>query len=115
MSDEQSDQQSDDEQSDQQADDEQSDQQSDDEQSGRTDDEQSDQQADEPSDDEQSEEEQSDGPTSDSERFEQLDRRIESARKTAEDADVLIDPDEPRYVESGEAEDADDQTITPPA
>ncbi len=54
-------------------------------------------------------------PASDAERFEQLDQRIESARKTAEDADVLIDPDEPRYVESGETQDADDQTITPPA
>ncbi|MBW3645418.1 MAG: hypothetical protein KY441_07945, partial [Actinobacteria bacterium] len=92
-----------------QSDDEESHDQSTGEQSK---DEQSDE---EQSDEEQSDEEQSDVPASDAERFEQLDQRIESARKTAEDADVLIDPDEPRYVESGETEDADDQTITPPA
>ena len=107
MSDEQSEQQAGEQSDEEQSDEEQSDE----EQSGRSDDEQSD----EESDDEQSEEEQSDRPTSDAERFEQLDQHIESARKTAEDADVLIDPDEPRYVESGETDEADDQAITPPA
>lgn len=51
----------------------------------------------------------------DSERLEQLDERIDGARKTAEDADVLIDPDEQRYADSGETKEEDDQTITPPA
>jgi hypothetical protein len=50
----------------------------------------------------------------DSERLQQLDEQIGSARKTAEDADVLIDPDEPRYADSGETKEEDDQTITPP-
>ena len=72
-------------------------------------DEQSDEQA------QQSDDEQSARSEPDSERLEQLDESIDSARKTAEDADVLIDPDEPRYVDSGETEDVDDQTITPPA
>ncbi|MDP9020583.1 MAG: hypothetical protein M3N25_07255 [Actinomycetota bacterium] len=103
MSDEQSDERSGDEQSeDEQEPDEE--QQSDDEQAARSDDEE-----------QSDEDEQSDEPESDSQRFEQLDQGIDSARKTAEDADVLIDPDEPRYVESGEDEDQDDQTITPPA
>jgi hypothetical protein len=50
-----------------------------------------------------------------SDRLQQLDEDIDSARSTAEDADVLVDPEERHYVDSGEQEDEDDQTITPPA
>lgn len=51
----------------------------------------------------------------DEERLQQLQDDIDSARKTAEDADVLVDPDEPRFYESGEeGDDLDDQTIAPP-
>ncbi len=51
----------------------------------------------------------------DEERLEQLQDDIDSARKHAEDADVLVDPDEPRFAESGDqGEEFDDQTIAPP-
>jgi hypothetical protein len=48
------------------------------------------------------------------ERLQQLQDDIDHARKTAEDADVLIDPDEPRFYQSGEKPDEDDQAIAPP-
>ncbi|MDQ3306579.1 MAG: hypothetical protein M3535_11510, partial [Actinomycetota bacterium] len=48
------------------------------------------------------------------ERLEQVQEDIDHARKTAEDADVLIDPDEPRFYESGDTEEEDDQTTAPP-
>ncbi len=48
------------------------------------------------------------------ERLAQLKDDIDHARKTAEDADVLIDPDEPRFYESGDEPDEDDQAIPPP-
>lgn len=50
----------------------------------------------------------------DDERLDEVQDHIDSARKTAEDADVLIDPDEPRFYKSGEDPDDDDQTIAPP-
>ena len=51
----------------------------------------------------------------DQERLQQLQDDIDSARNTAEDANVLIDPDEPRFHESGEVgKDLDDQTVAPP-
>ncbi len=48
------------------------------------------------------------------ERLEQLQDDIDHARKTGEDADVLIDPDERRFYQSGDQSDEDDQTIAPP-
>ncbi len=48
------------------------------------------------------------------ERLERVQDGIDHARKTAEDADVLIDPDEPRFYESGDESDEDDQSIAPP-
>lgn len=50
----------------------------------------------------------------DDQRLEQVQDGIDHARKTAEDADVLIDPDEPRFYQSGEQSDDDDQAIAPP-
>ncbi|MBW3581286.1 MAG: hypothetical protein KY447_00950 [Actinobacteria bacterium] len=51
----------------------------------------------------------------DEERLEQLQDGIDSARKNAEDADVLVDPEEPRFHESGnQGEELDDQSIAPP-
>jgi ribonuclease HII len=50
----------------------------------------------------------------DDERLERVQDDIDHARKTAEDADVLIDPDEPRFYKSGDEADEDDQTIDPP-
>jgi hypothetical protein len=51
----------------------------------------------------------------DDERLDEVQDGIDHARKTAEDADVLIDPDEPRFYQSGDDADQDDQTIAPPA
>jgi ribonuclease HII len=48
------------------------------------------------------------------ERLEQVQDHIDHARKTAEDADVLIDPDEPRFHQSGDEPEQDDQAIAPP-
>jgi hypothetical protein len=48
------------------------------------------------------------------ERLDQVEDEIQAARRTAEDADILDDPDEPKFYESGERSDIDDQTIAPP-
>ena len=47
-------------------------------------------------------------------KLDELGERIDSARETAEDAGVIDDPDEPKFYETGEASDIDDQTIAPP-
>lgn len=43
-----------------------------------------------------------------------LDEDIERARRKAEDAGIVDDPDEPKFHETGELSDIDDQTIAPP-
>lgn len=43
-----------------------------------------------------------------------LDETIERARDSAEDAKIIDDPDTPRFVDSGDTEADDDQTIAPP-
>ena len=49
-----------------------------------------------------------------SERLQELERKIEEVRQQAEDDDLLIDPDEPRYYESGVIRpEEDDQEIAP--
>ena len=49
------------------------------------------------------------------ERLDQLGEQIDEARKHAEDADLIDDPDEPKFYESGdEGREEDDQTIAPP-
>jgi hypothetical protein len=51
----------------------------------------------------------------DDERLERIQEEIDAARDTAEDADILEDPDEPRFAESGTIRpDEDDQQIAPP-
>ena len=51
----------------------------------------------------------------DDERFEQVEEEIAHARRDAEDADILEDPDEPRFADSGTiGRDEDDQQIAPP-
>ena len=51
----------------------------------------------------------------DDERIERVEDEIDAARKTAEEADVLEDPDEPRFSDSGTIRrDEDDQQIAPP-
>ena len=51
----------------------------------------------------------------DDERIEQVEEEIEHARSAAEDADVLDDPDEPRFADSGTiGREQDDQQIAPP-
>jgi hypothetical protein len=51
----------------------------------------------------------------DDERFEQVQEEIDAARSGAEDADILDDPDEPRFADSGTiAPELDDQQIAPP-
>jgi len=53
--------------------------------------------------------------TPDPDRLDQLDERIDKARSKAEDAGVLVDPDEETFAESGTVgSDQDDQTIAPP-
>ena len=47
------------------------------------------------------------------ERLDEVEKEIQHARQTAEDADILDDPDEPKFYESGAASDEDDQTIAP--
>lgn len=48
------------------------------------------------------------------ERLQQVQDDIDSARKNAEDADVLVDREEPQFHDSGDQEAEDDQTIAPP-
>jgi hypothetical protein len=51
----------------------------------------------------------------DDERIEQVQEEIDAARRAAEDADVLEDPDEPRFADSGTiGGEEDDQQIAPP-
>jgi hypothetical protein len=51
----------------------------------------------------------------DDERLERVQEEIDEARRTAEDADILEDPDEPKFADSGTiAADEDDQQIAPP-
>jgi hypothetical protein len=51
----------------------------------------------------------------DDERFEQVEEEIGHARSAAEDADILEDPDEPRFADSGTIRpEEDDQQIAPP-
>ena len=51
----------------------------------------------------------------DDERIERVQDEIDSARSAAEDADILPDPDEPTFADSGTiAPDQDDQQIAPP-
>jgi hypothetical protein len=45
--------------------------------------------------------------------LDEVERDIEAARKAAEDAGILEDPDKPRFYESGERSDVDDPTIAP--
>ena len=47
-------------------------------------------------------------------RLEKVQDEIDKAREEAEDVHILDDPDEPRYYQSGELSDSDDQTIVPP-
>jgi hypothetical protein len=47
-------------------------------------------------------------------RLEKVQRDIDEARKKAQDAHLIDDPNEHRYYESGELSDSDDQTIAPP-
>ena len=42
-----------------------------------------------------------------------VERDIEEARKAAIDAGIVEDPDKPRFYESGERSDLDDQQIAP--
>jgi hypothetical protein len=48
------------------------------------------------------------------EKLDQVEHDIEHARDQAEDAGILDDPDEPKFYETGELSDIDDQTIAPP-
>ena len=51
----------------------------------------------------------------DDERFERVQDEIDAARKAAEDADILEDPDEPHFSDSGTIHpEEDDQQIAPP-
>ena len=51
----------------------------------------------------------------DDERIERVQDEIDSARSAAEEADILRDPDEPLFSESGTiAPEEDDQQIAPP-
>jgi hypothetical protein len=51
----------------------------------------------------------------DDERIERIEDEIDSARRTAEDADLLEDPDEPTFADSGTVgREEDDQQIAPP-
>jgi hypothetical protein len=47
------------------------------------------------------------------ERLDQVEQEIEHARKTAEEADILEDPDEPTFIGSGEESDVEDESIAP--
>ena len=48
------------------------------------------------------------------ERLDQVEEDIEKARRAAQDAQILDDPDEPKFHETGDLSDHDDQTIAPP-
>jgi hypothetical protein len=51
----------------------------------------------------------------DDERLERIQEEIDSARRAAEDADILEDPDEPHFSDSGTiGREEDDQQIAPP-
>lgn len=50
----------------------------------------------------------------DEDRLEHVQEHIDQARDAAEGAKILEDPDEPKFYESGERSDLDDQTIAPP-
>ena len=51
----------------------------------------------------------------DDERIERVQDEIDTTRSTAEEADLLEDPDEPRFADSGTiAPEEDDQQIAPP-
>ena len=58
----------------------------------------------------------SDDDVPDQEKLQQLQDDIDSARKNAEDAEVLVDTDEREFHDSGDdqSEEMDDQTIAPP-
>jgi len=47
-------------------------------------------------------------------RLDEVTERIDKARAQAEDAGVLVEEDEETFVESGDTEPEDDQTIAPP-
>jgi hypothetical protein len=47
------------------------------------------------------------------ERLEKVQHDIDQARESAEDANILDDPDEPKFHETGELSDIDDQAIAP--
>ena len=47
-------------------------------------------------------------------RLDELGKKIDTTRETAEDAGIIEDPDEPKFYETGDASDVDDQTIAPP-
>ena len=47
------------------------------------------------------------------ERLDKIQHDIDHARKTAQDAHILDDPDERRFYETGDESDIDDQTIAP--
>jgi hypothetical protein len=47
-------------------------------------------------------------------RLDDLQQDIDQARDTAEEAGIIPDPDEPKFYETGELSDIDDQTIAPP-
>jgi hypothetical protein len=51
----------------------------------------------------------------DDERIEGIQEEIDAARRAAEEADILEDPDEPKFVDSGTiAAEEDDQQVAPP-
>ena len=54
------------------------------------------------------------GPLRADEKLDHVEQDIEHARDQAEDAGILDDPDEPKFYETGELSDIDDQTIAPP-
>lgn len=47
-------------------------------------------------------------------RLDDVQQDIDQARDAAEDAGILTDDDEPKFYETGELSDIDDQTIAPP-
>jgi hypothetical protein len=47
------------------------------------------------------------------ERLDEVEHEIQHARHTAEEADILPDPKERHFYESGAESDVDDQTIAP--
>jgi hypothetical protein len=51
--------------------------------------------------------------TAPEDRLEHLQETIDSARDKAEEANIIDDPDEPKFYESGDHPELDDQTIAP--